>query len=109
MFPELKDGYAPFCKHIFIPNFTDGKLYYSLITDDTNKLIESEYKARTEYELPVLRRFIRKENINPTIAKYIDIILYSKEQIKYEDQKLVESGRIEKSNFVDGNFILLLN
>ena len=59
--------------------------------------------------MPVLRRFIKKENINPAVAKFIDVILYSKEQIKYEDQKLVESGRIEKSNFVDGSLFILLN
>lgn len=25
---ELVDGYAPFCKHLFIPNFTDSLNYY---------------------------------------------------------------------------------
>lgn len=26
--PDLKDGYAPFCKHIFVKNFTDCCNYY---------------------------------------------------------------------------------
>jgi hypothetical protein len=25
---DLRDGYAPFCKHIFIENFTEALVYY---------------------------------------------------------------------------------
>ena len=30
----VKDGYAPFCKHLFIENFTDQKSSYAVITDE---------------------------------------------------------------------------
>lgn len=26
--PNLIDGYAPFCKHLFVPNFTNSNNYY---------------------------------------------------------------------------------
>ena len=54
---ELKDGYAPFCKHIFIPNFTNANVYYAPINPETKGLVESDYVARKEYELPVLKRW----------------------------------------------------
>ena len=57
----LKDGYAPFCKHIFIKNFTDMPANYVKISEDNEKLIKSVYEARTEKELPVLRRYISFE------------------------------------------------
>ena len=31
---ELKPGYAPFCKHLFIENFTDSVSQYAEITPD---------------------------------------------------------------------------
>ena len=30
----LKDGYAPFCKHLFIENFTDTQCSYAEITEE---------------------------------------------------------------------------
>lgn len=40
-----------------------------------------------EYELPVLVRWVeRKELKSETPAKYLDIILYSKEQIQKENE-----------------------
>lgn len=34
---NLKDGYAPFCKHIFIENFTEAKVFYAPITKENEK------------------------------------------------------------------------
>ena len=86
----LKDGYAPFCKHLFIENFTDLTPGYVKIDDNTKSLVETSYEARTEKELPVLRRFIPlekvKDNLKP--AKFLDIILYSKEQIQKENEAM---------------------
>jgi hypothetical protein len=82
----LKDGYAPFCKHIFIPNFIDTPSGYVPITIENENLIKSCYEARTEQELAVLRRYIPIETIQSfTPAKFLDIILYSKEQIVKEN------------------------
>lgn len=55
--PEnLKEGYAPFCKHIFVENLTETKNAILPITQDNQHLLQTAYEARTEKELPVLRR-----------------------------------------------------
>jgi hypothetical protein len=61
----LKDGYAPFCKHIFLPcsafeGFEKLECSYAEITDDNKDLIQTTYSARTEKELPVLTRFFKQ-------------------------------------------------
>ena len=40
--------------------------------------------SRTEKELAVLERFIPRESFTPPVAKYLDIILYSRDQVKQE-------------------------
>jgi hypothetical protein len=85
---SLKDGYAPFCKHIFIENFTDSSANYVPITEDNQGLIQTCYEARTEKELPVLRRYIPFDKVKLSPSKYLDIILYSKEQIQKEDESM---------------------
>eukprot|EP00527_Entomoneis_sp_CCMP2396_P001610 CAMPEP_0198144734 /NCGR_PEP_ID=MMETSP1443-20131203/18208_1 /TAXON_ID=186043 /ORGANISM="Entomoneis sp., Strain CCMP2396" /LENGTH=216 /DNA_ID=CAMNT_0043808189 /DNA_START=206 /DNA_END=856 /DNA_ORIENTATION=- len=90
---KLKDGYAPFCKHLFLKN--DGltktaKLNVLKITPENEHLLRSEYQARNEKELPVLARhfpahLLKKENVESPVATYLDIILYSREQIQKED------------------------
>ena len=83
--PTLVDGYAPFCKHLFIKNFVPGlKPCYLEINKDTEKLIISKYDKRQENELPVLIRYIDLNTIDKNKihdAKYLDLILYNKEQI----------------------------
>jgi hypothetical protein len=87
--PEcLKDGYAPFCKHIFIENFTDTASNYVEITEDNKQFIQTCYEARTEKELPVLRRYIPFDKIKLGPSKYLDIILYSREQIQKENEAM---------------------
>ena len=81
----LVDGYAPFCKHLFVQNFVKGlKPCHIEINKETEKLIISKYDSRQKNELPVLIRYIDlnlidREKIED--AKYLDLILYSKEQI----------------------------
>lgn len=60
---KLKPGYAPFCKHLFIENFTDSKPGYIKITAEKEAFIKTAYEARTEKELPVLKRFIPIANV----------------------------------------------
>ena len=78
----LIDGYAPFCKHVFVPNFLDLPVQAVQITDKVAPFVESGYVSRTVKELPVLTRWIRESNLEtvPT-AKMLDVILYSREQI----------------------------
>lgn len=81
----LVDGYAPFCKHVFIRNFTPATLPYLAITDQNQHLLRSAYEARTEQELPVLVRWFPREAIpEPPVAAALDVILYSREQIRKE-------------------------
>ena len=50
-----------------------------------SKHSRSGYEARRESELPVLGRWIKKEDAKPDRAPYLDVILYSKEQIQKEN------------------------
>lgn len=79
---KITDGYAPFCKHMFVKNITDARLGIAKITDENKHLLKSAYKARNDDELPVLVRWF--EGIQTDKAKYLDIILYSKEQLNSE-------------------------
>ena len=92
----LVDGYAPFCKHVFVPNFTPAVTPYLEITEANRPLLRSGYDARSEQELPVLIQwFDGKEAPAAPVAKYLDIILYSREQIRKEAEAM---GREEAVN-----------
>jgi hypothetical protein len=83
----LKDGYAPFCKHLFIQNTLSNKLQAADV-DITHELlpyIKSGYEARTPKELPVLTRWVLAKDAVPKPALWLDVILYSREQITKED------------------------
>jgi len=85
----LVDGYAPFCKHIFIENFTDAKPTYIELTPEIEPLVKTAYVARTPEELPVLNRFVPAKSVpNVQKAKYLDLILYSREQIIEENKAM---------------------
>lgn len=85
----LVDGYAPFCKHIFVPNFAGAKLNYLEITPENEPLLRSGYDARTEQELPVLLRWFAAGTApEPAVASHLDVILYSREQIRKESQAM---------------------
>ncbi len=47
--------------------------------------MESCYEARKENELAVLIEYISREKIDPPDATFLDIILYSREQIILEN------------------------
>jgi len=57
--PHLADGYAPFCKHIFMPNFAGLTAGTAPITPENEHLLRSVYEARTEQELPVMVRALK--------------------------------------------------
>ena len=88
--PELKEGYAPFCKHLFVRNdFTDAVVNVLPITPENEGMLRSKYEARNEKELPVLTRYfplylVGGQDKLPK-AKYLDLILYSREQINKEN------------------------
>jgi len=85
---NLKDGYAPFCKHVFLKNdFTDATVNVLTITEDNESCLRSKYESRNEKELPVLIRWFPRELVGDKLpkAKYLDLILYSREQINKEN------------------------
>ena len=78
----LVDGYAPFCKHVFVRNFTPALPTFVRITDENRPFLRSGYQARRANELPVLCRwfdFAEMPEGSVKKAAYLDIILYSKE------------------------------
>lgn len=82
----LVDGYAPFCKHLFVPNFIPGlSVPYLEITAENESKMRSGYDARTEQELPVLLRWFPADTApKAAAATFLDVILYSREQIRKE-------------------------
>lgn len=85
----LRPGYAPFCKHLFVPNFTDTTADVVAITDANRHLLRTKYSARTPKELPVLMRYFAASDVTPVKAAYLDCILYSRAQITLETAELV--------------------
>ncbi|KAH0794444.1 flagellar associated protein [Histomonas meleagridis] len=85
-------GYAPFCRHVFIPNFTDARVDVVEITEEILPLIKSGYRSRRPTELAVLCRWIDANDVPggvPT-AKYLDLIFYSHEQLIKEADAMNE-------------------
>lgn len=54
---QLVDGYADFCKHVFVRNFVGAKLGALQITDENRHLLQCGYSRRRPEELPVLARY----------------------------------------------------
>uniref|UniRef100_A0A7S2W4A1 Uncharacterized protein n=1 Tax=Eucampia antarctica TaxID=49252 RepID=A0A7S2W4A1_9STRA len=49
---KLKEGYAPFCKHLFIENnFTDAQTCVLAITKENEHLLRTKYEARNDKEV----------------------------------------------------------
>ncbi len=82
--PPLKvlDGYAPFCTLHVHRNWTSTRCIALPITDDNRHLLRSAYEARSSDELPVLVRWF--EGVEPPVANYLVVILYSREQLAKE-------------------------
>lgn len=87
----LVDGYADFCKHLFIENPSETKAGVAAITEDNAHLLRSGYEARRPTELPVLTRWF--EGLDAPKATYLDIILYSRQQLELEDAGKPEAER----------------
>lgn len=81
---KVLDGYAPFCKLHVHRNWTRTRCLTIPITDDNRHRLCSAYEARTRDELPVLVRWF--EGIEPPVADYLIVILYSREQMFKEGE-----------------------
>lgn len=79
---KVLDGYAPFCKLHVHRNWTSTRCLTLPVTDDNRTHLRSAYEARTKDELPVLVRWF--EGIEPPVANWFVVILYSREQLAKE-------------------------
>ncbi|MGC4027694.1 MAG: DUF3228 family protein [Steroidobacteraceae bacterium] len=86
--PPLKvlDGYAPFCKLHVHANWTSTRCFAIPVTPENRHLLRSGYEARSPAELPVLTRWF--EGVQPPVARYLVPILYSREQLGQEGEKI---------------------
>ncbi|GAQ79342.1 hypothetical protein KFL_000280470 [Klebsormidium nitens] len=83
---KLVDGYADFCKHLFIPNFVGAHAGHLHIDRTNEGLLRSGYKARSASELPVLSRWFPSDQVKGHETKMLDIILYSRSQLLLEQK-----------------------
>ena len=79
---KVLHGYAPFCKLHVHRNWTSTRCLTVPITEHNRHLLRSDYEARNSAELPVLVRWF--EGIEPPVADYLVVILYSREQMARE-------------------------
>lgn len=80
---KLVIGYAPFCKLLIVENFTDARVGSMPITLENYQYLRSGYSTRRDSELPTFSRWFELPLSKPK-AKYLSIVLYSKEQIDKE-------------------------
>ena len=81
----LVGGYAPFCKHVFVPNFCGLRVGVLEVGESNRELVRSGYLRRKAGELPVLSRWFDAREVGELPeATMLDVILYSREQIVLE-------------------------
>jgi hypothetical protein len=80
----LVGGYAPFCKHLFVPNEVGATVGALEITEANAHLLRSGYLRRRPEELAVLARWFPAAAVTPPPAAWLDVILYSREQLEKE-------------------------
>jgi len=80
---RILPGYADFCKLVVLKNFTDARTGTLPITLDNYQYLRSGYSARREGEFEIFSRWLELPIAAPK-AKYIVVVLYSKEQIDKE-------------------------
>ncbi len=101
---ELIDSKMDFCKYIIISNFTDAKSGSEEITEDNLHYLRSGYSSRVKGELPVLNRWFELPDTRGP-AKYLQLVLYSKEQLIKES---ISKGESPDLNLKSWNIIAIL-
>lgn len=86
------DGYAPFCRHFFFENFSEALDGVAEITEENKNLLQSGYEARTPAELPVLCRWFSREDVPVGKARYLDMVVYSREHCVEKEKMEVPEG-----------------
>jgi len=80
---RILPGYADFCKLIVLKNFTTAKTGSLPITIENYQYLRTGYSSRSASELPIMDRWFDLPLSAPT-AKYLVVVLYSKEQLDKE-------------------------
>ena len=82
------EGYAPFCKHLFVRNFTDALMAVASLDDLTREFLHTGYESRRDGELAVLTTWFERHDLISlgmrADSPWLDVILYSAEQCKAE-------------------------
>tara|TARA_Y100000310_G_scaffold98431_1_gene96274 strand:- start:148 stop:789 length:642 start_codon:yes stop_codon:yes gene_type:complete len=101
---KIADGYAPFCKHLFVPNFAGAELGDVEITESNSRHLHSGYTTRANgapgTEIPHLTRWFDRSDVlnscwfddrfsdpetGSLVAKHLDVIIYSREHLNAEN------------------------
>lgn len=83
---QWHDGYAPFCKLVFVSNWTNAKAG-TLPIAGNEQFLTSGYKSRDDKELPVLVRWLEGVAEIPK-ADYLCLVLYDSEQLAREGTEI---------------------
>ena len=98
-FCKIIDGYAPFCKLISVPNFTNAKVGSLPITNENYQYLRFEYSKRRDGEIAYLKKFFDFPVKNDLpIAKFLIIVVYDREQLLKEYEVELQS-KIEIKEF----------
>ena len=81
---KLRPGYASFCKLFFVENFTETKTGTAPITLENYQYLRSGYSSRRKEELPTLSRWFEMPQEFIPKAKYLNVILYTREHLYKE-------------------------
>lgn len=83
-----------FCFYMIMQNFTDATVGSLEITKENEQYLKSEYTKRRKKELPYLRRYLDLPEDYPIpTAKYLNLILYTREQILKEMKDYDKSSK----------------
>ncbi|MGI9423296.1 MAG: DUF3228 family protein [Hyphomicrobiaceae bacterium] len=88
----LQPGYAPFCTHLFLRNPSATRCGFAPITEENHILLRSGYRSRRDGELAVLERWF--EDLEAPTAQYLDVILYSHEQLQKEAREYPDEDKV---------------
>lgn len=86
---KIIDGYAPFCKLIAVPNFTNARVGSMPIDMANYQYLRHGYSSRTPAELPVMSRWFELP-IQAPVANYLLVVVYSRGQLEKEFNAEVE-------------------
>ena len=93
----MVDGYAPFCKHLFLRNASPTRAAFAPITEETRPFLRSGYVARRDGERAVLERWF--EGMDAPRAEWLDVILYSHDQLLAEARDYPEEQPVPECDW----------